>query len=761
MTKQKIDHILKEIIYWLFVGLGVLTPLFFTWSNQELFEFNKMVLVYGGAVLICLVWAIRCLMTGKFIWRKTWLDIPLALFFLSQLVSTIFSIHLPTSLWGYYTRFNGGLMSFVAYTALFYALVSNFEPEDLWRFLKPNFAVICLVGFWAILEHFGHSISCILINGHFDTSCWVQDVQTRVFASFGQPNWLAVFLVSWLGIIVVWLEEIWRNRPHWPRFFNSESGTKIILMIGLGIDLGALIFTKSRSGLLAAGGAGLILLIGWSYQVWRGQIKTYLQILGGVIIICLGGAIFGLNHYYGQKETSLRDSLPTSIAGGTESGEIRQIVWAGAIKTWQRRPLIGSGPETFAYSYYQDRLMAHNLTSEWDYLYNKAHNEFLNYLATTGIFGLGAYVILLGSSVFLSGMIVVKIKNASAKKMTSFSAATIGITAGIGAMSVANFFGFAIVYSNFLLFIFLGALALIWQKTDSALTKKTPTTNMPAASAPRPDRQLTSPLKIISLIALALIASLFLTKIANFWLADYYFTKGESLVENGTLTDISRGLAYIDKAIALTPSQALFYSRKADLYAQLAVSYNQAAKKAQLLLATASGEPNTDDETASQEEFLAQFYTQNTDFYRQMAEKSLQQSLILNSVHLNFYKTGYRVYLNLAQIDPNYLTQAEELLYQAIELAPTDAKLRYNLALLHFSQGKETQGLEELRDLVANFKPDYHEARIYLAQRLIEIGELDEAKANYQYILRYIDPDDLRAQNGLADVEAMMKKSEK
>ena len=40
--------------------------------------------------------------------------------------------------------------------------------------------------------------------------------------------------------------------------------------------------------------------------------------------------------------------------------------------------------------------MGHNLTSEWDFLYNKAHNEYLNYLATTGLFGLGSYLLFIG-----------------------------------------------------------------------------------------------------------------------------------------------------------------------------------------------------------------------------------------------------------------------------------------------------------------------------------------------------------------------------
>ena len=55
-------------------------------------------------------------------------------------------------------------------------------------------------------------------------------------------------------------------------------------------------------------------------------------------------------------------------------------------------PLFGTGVETFAYSYGFVRPIAHNLTSEWDYVYNKAHNEYFNYLALTGFLGLGAYL---------------------------------------------------------------------------------------------------------------------------------------------------------------------------------------------------------------------------------------------------------------------------------------------------------------------------------------------------------------------------------
>ena len=86
---------------------------------------------------------------------------------------------------------------------------------------------------------------------------------------------------------------------------------------------------------------------------------------------------------------------PALEVGGTESGEIRKIVWRGAVEIYKNYPLLGSGPETFAYSYYNFRPQEHNLVSEWDFLYNKAHNEYLNYLATVGIIGTTAYLILI------------------------------------------------------------------------------------------------------------------------------------------------------------------------------------------------------------------------------------------------------------------------------------------------------------------------------------------------------------------------------
>jgi O-antigen ligase len=116
----------------------------------------------------------------------------------------------------------------------------------------------------------------------------------------------------------------------------------------------------------------------------------------------------------------------------------------------------GTGVETFAYAYYQYKPAGHNLTSEWDYLYNKAHNEYLNYLATTGAFGLGTYLL------FLIGVAVVSAISLIKKKLEpshGFDQKTtliliLGLGSGWVSILVSNFFGFSVVIMNIFLFLF-------------------------------------------------------------------------------------------------------------------------------------------------------------------------------------------------------------------------------------------------------------------------------------------------------------------
>jgi len=206
-----VAKVFDKTIEYSFYLLFFLVPLIFTPWNYELFEYNKMMLVYAMTVVIVGGWLGKMIVQKEIKIQKTPLDIPLVFYLLSSVFSTIYSIHPHTSLWGYYSRFHGGLMSTISYILLYYAFVSNMTKNQNAKIKMQNYnakfkilqstirqladkqlTINCiyiilfsafLVTFYGILEHLG-----------IDAQYWVQDVKNRVFSSLGQPNWLSAFI---------------------------------------------------------------------------------------------------------------------------------------------------------------------------------------------------------------------------------------------------------------------------------------------------------------------------------------------------------------------------------------------------------------------------------------------------------------------------------------------------------------------------------------------------------------------------------------
>src|SRR3990167_5741149 len=197
---ERLARSTDSIILYSFIALFFITPLLLTPFNYELFEFNKMLAVYAFSAVITGSWLIKMVANKKIIFSRTPLDIPLLLFLLILLLSTLFSIDRHVSIWGYYSRFNGGLTSIISYLLLYFAFVSNFPKEKILPLLKVTLISATIVAIYGFLEHVGISLSCVIIAGKFGVDCWVQDVQNRVFATLGQPNWLAAYLAILIPI---------------------------------------------------------------------------------------------------------------------------------------------------------------------------------------------------------------------------------------------------------------------------------------------------------------------------------------------------------------------------------------------------------------------------------------------------------------------------------------------------------------------------------------------------------------------------------
>jgi putative inorganic carbon (hco3(-)) transporter len=731
----------RRAITWSFTLLLITLPFIWTSSTSELFEFPKMLTVYAFTGLITGLWLTRMILSRSLILAKTFLDWPLMLFLTSQILSTLFSIDPHTSLWGYYSRFHGGLVSTFAYLLLYYAAVSNLPRIDLTRILKWLLVAAGIATFYAFLEHYGHSFSCFMITGQFNVDCWVQDVQTRVFGTFGQPNWLAAYLVT---IFFIPLSLATRHQaPGTKRNWLLVAGYWLLTTL----FFLTLLFTKSRSGVLGLA-TGFAIFIPLTLLTYRPHLKsTLLKLVAGIWFLVTLFAVFGqgilpqldkfspfsprnsgVETSYTEPRTSYTPQLES---GGTESGKIREIVWKGAIELWKKYPILGSGVETFAYAYYGARPVEHNLVSEWDFLYNKAHNEFLNFLSTTGLVGLASYLAIILTFTIWSIKRIFRIaaesfyeasaaphkqaRTSEAKKMRSdrvgkWSDAEptillIALLSGFIALAVSNFFGFSTVPVALLFFLF-PAFAHIASSQQTIDTRyQTPVT--------RNGHTLSQ--KILLTLILILTGYWFLVT-GNYLRADIAYNTGKKALDQG---DLIPAINSLQTALSIR-SEPLYYDSLSLAVAQTAVSFAQ----------TEAG--------ASQ----AQQFAQKAVEYSQAAIGG-------NNVHLNFYKSQIRVFIALSAIDPQYVNAAQQSLVKAIQLAPTDAKLWYNLGLLYDQLDKKDVA-QEIYEKTIDLKPNYEAARMSLAI-LYEASAPAKAREQYDYVLTRINPNNKTAIEKLSD----------
>lgn len=691
-----------RLIQYLFLILVFFTPLIFFPKTYELFEWNKMFFVYLITLLITSLWALRMVGEKKWRWTPTPLDLPLALFFLANLLATVFSIDIHTSIFGYYSRLNGGLLSTISYLLLYYAFMANFPKDKVRTLLSVLVAGGVVVSLWAIPEHFGIDPSCKILVDSWKADCWVQDVQARVFATLGQPNWLAAYLgmllpIS-LGFVLLEKKLIW----------------KIGYLVATAAMLAALIFTYSRGGMLGlVAGLGLfvtLLFIGKkSLSVpklgvnWR-YLAAFLAVVVAYSLI-FGTAFNKPVSTYFKSQTPVAAPAETEApkpatgtqleGGGTESGVIRFIVWQGALDIWRHYPLLGSGVETFAYAYYQYRPVAHNHTTEWDFLYNKAHNEYLNYLATTGSFGFLSYLLIIFT---FTGFMIWKLWSNGVPNRPL----ALGLMAGYTAYLVQNFFSFSVVIIALFFFLF-PAIAFkvtaleertyqpVWSRLGRL--KNYLFSFLPRLALRQKLRFAYQPEVLFGVTLL--ITALLVYGLGRAYAADINFSKGFNSEGEGSW---QTSKYFLEQAVIQNPLEPFYRAELGFVNAVLA------------------------GQTIEQEAL---------GIYLEDAQKWARSSVEQSPKNLSYWRTLLRVYLELMDITDAYNEPALQAAQRSSELAPTEPKVQYNLGVVYTRLGRLEEAARVFKK-VTDLKPDYREAWLSLARTYDAAGKRDNAIETYR-----------------------------
>jgi len=386
--------IISAIRNLLFAAIAV-TPVFFNVTSRRIFEPDKIANLRLLALMAFLFFLIYFIENKKhtiapYLKYSSLLLISVLLYFLSEVISTIFSIIPQYSIWGSYFR-QQGIYTVFAYLIFFfgalYFLSSSFYREF---FINVIIATSVPVSIWGISQSAG-----------IDPIPWaVQDISARVTSSLGNPIFLSAYLIMVFPVTLSRVIILFENR-------NKSKGMHIpnviIHVLFLILQILAIYMTKSRGPLLGFAASMLFFIL--CYSKLSG--KKFMKYVSTVVLIIsiITGLILANAIMRGNGETPSNVGIdgsgnPERILNVAETesgtGKVRLLIWKGAIKLIKSSPLsrilVGYGPESMYVSYnkvYESELSKYE---SLEAVPDRSHNEPLDILSSKGVIGIIAFI---------------------------------------------------------------------------------------------------------------------------------------------------------------------------------------------------------------------------------------------------------------------------------------------------------------------------------------------------------------------------------
>jgi tetratricopeptide (TPR) repeat protein len=279
----------------------------------------------------------------------------------------------------------------------------------------------------------------------------------------------------------------------------------------------------------------------------------------------------------------------------------------------------------------------------------------------------------------------------------------VSLFAGYVSLLVTNFFGFSVVPTQLELFLFPAIVLTMHIEEEKTKNKKV---------------SVNSSQKIG--VGIVLILAFYLIFIiCRYWYTDTLYATGYAY-NHASRPDLATN--YLVNAINLEPYQPLYYSELANSYAELSLAFNQ------------------------------QKDATDTQKFADLAVSESDRSISLAPNNFIFKMSRFGVFVMLSTVNPNYLLNAQATLVNAINEAPTYAKLYYNLGLTYDRTNQVDLAVQTLQKAV-ELKSDYTDARLALAIILVSQKNYTNAKVQLNYILTNLDPGNSIAKQTLAGIK--------
>jgi O-antigen ligase/Tfp pilus assembly protein PilF len=345
---------IEKIKLWL-LGLTLFIPLFvsdgffFPFISLKNFIFRFLVL------LLALLASYNFFVDGKIGGKKIYIWYAWLIFLGVQILATIFGVNPYHSFWGNYERMDG-LLNIIFLTLYFWVLISTLKIRNNWLW----FFKVSLLSSWCVM--FFMFLHLCGIQGSFFSNA----------STIGNTAFLGSYLMInfFITAIIYYLDK--SKKIH---IFCVVTAIALVISI---------LLNASRGSIL-----GLLLgIFVWAIFYSWSQSKKIKYIFFSCIFLTIlfSGLVLNQKNSPWVQNTLFLKRL-ASISRSDFSTNNRLLTWHVTYKAFKDRPILGYGPENIIYGinkYYNP-----DITEQW---FDKAHSFIFDYLGSSGILGLLAYL---------------------------------------------------------------------------------------------------------------------------------------------------------------------------------------------------------------------------------------------------------------------------------------------------------------------------------------------------------------------------------
>ncbi len=706
-------HLLsKKVIQFGLPTIVLLLPILVNPFGCRFYEIPKVAFLRFAVLLVLTVWLVdRINLKGpvagslrKLLSRP--LVLPALIFTCTYVLSTITSVDPHVSFWGSYYRVYG-TYNVLCYVLFFSLIIINLRTANqLERLITLALLASLPIALYGVLQHFG-----------FEPIFPGYDHSEQVISTIGNPIFLGAYLIMVIPLALGRLLVSLRALLGRSQLVSSRRliPLKVIgYALLLALQLMCLLYTWARGpwfGLLS----GILFFAVLSALRYSMKNLLLITIAVSMVLITLLVALnipntplepFTESTYLSQLVFS--DELTT----GTGTSWVRLFIWQGTLELIRSSPnigltpdplkslrlLIGYGPETMGIVFPQAYPPSLARVESREAMADRAHNELLDLVVTTGVLGLLAFLFLVGSFFYYGVSLLWRTRS------FNIQISLIALLSAMFAHLIEAQFGILLPSAELLLWLYLALMSTMYvTEMGEADPGKTGLVSFPLAEASAKDTgRLRSILSLLVVCVIPFFASL---SSINLLIADTYLARGMRFQSYG---EWSKSIAAYDQAIQVFPGQSKFYAFKADAYFQLAQSIS-------------------DDELEARETLL------------QASADALAQARKLEPLEPEYYADAGKLYAYWARmVDPSKSEQAVELYEQVVQLSPHNALYRNDLARVYFDAGRHEEAVRQLK-LSLEIDPDFHATYYNLGLAYLKLGEKEKAKEHFETSL-LLDP---------------------